>query len=422
MIMTLTFFLGLKHLTRSSASLAMSNNPIVVPRVADAPAPEGPRSYNSCILFRMRSYARESHIEPSTVSRASSSSRLLSLPQRVVVVVIIVSRVASRASHRAHVRGHGERARIVRRVHALRLGHRRARRVGRRFASPSAASQPLKNDEMSFTHAFLRTGVRDADRATDRRAPTARTDRVPFVVSVHPSSTASSRAMSDHGPTMSANGGAPAPRAASTADVLDARETMEDGPKRLLRLFRAPFARAAPQWKSFAKVVFACPNSPGDATTRARRNVVAYGYCYLAIALVLAAMNALSRWFTAACLVGAFMGHHFIARVRRAPVDVGGKTVGPRAQSLAAAAAIAVVFGRFIFDVFGVAFAVTGVFACVHAVMRVPEAKSDEDDDGEIPVLRDVVAAYRESGVDAYVPAQVTSAVRGAFASLASRK
>jgi len=108
--------------------------------------------------------------------------------------------------------------------------------------------------------------------------------------------------------------------------------------------------------------------------------------------------------------------------VRRAPVDVGGKTVGPRAQSLAAAAAIAVVFGRFIFDVFGAAFAVAGVFACAHAVMRVPEAKSDEDDDGEIPVVRDVVAAYRESGVDAYVPAQVTSAVRGAFASLASRK
>jgi len=145
MIMTLTFFLGLKHLTRSSASLAMSNKPIVVPRVADAPAPEGPRSYNSCILFRMRSYARghESH----TVSRASRATItffFICPSLNASSSSSRVSRVASLASPRAHVRGHGERAHIVRRVHALRLAHRRARPVGRRFASPSAASQPLK--------------------------------------------------------------------------------------------------------------------------------------------------------------------------------------------------------------------------------------------------------------------------------------
>lgn len=56
MIIALTFFLGLKHFTLSSASFAMSSNPIDV-RDVDDPAPGlGPRSYNSCMLFRMRSF------------------------------------------------------------------------------------------------------------------------------------------------------------------------------------------------------------------------------------------------------------------------------------------------------------------------------------------------------------------------------
>ena len=211
-----------------------------------------------------------------------------------------------------------------------------------------------------------------------------------------------------------------APGSSASADVLDARETMADGPKRLMRLVRAPFARAAPQWKSFVKVAFACPNSPSEASARARRNVCAYGYCYLALGLGVAAFNCLSRWFTVVLLVGAFMGHHFVARVRRVPIEIGGKTFSARAQSFAVAAATAVLFGRFIYDVFFVTFAFVFAFACAHAVMRVPEAKSDEDT-GEVPLLRDFAAAYRDSGVDEYVPARVTSAVRGAFASL-SRK
>ena len=36
-----------------------------------------------------------------------------------------------------------------------------------------------------------------------------------------------------------------APGSSASADVLDARETMADGPKRLMRLVRAPFARGA---------------------------------------------------------------------------------------------------------------------------------------------------------------------------------
>jgi len=106
--------------------------------------------------------------------------------------------------------------------------------------------------------------------------------------------------------------------------------------------------------------------------------------------------------------------------VRRVPIEIGGKTFSARAQSFAVAAATAVLFGRFIYDVFFVTFAFAFAFACAHAVMRVPEAKSDEDT-GEVPLLRDFAAAYRDSGVDEYVPARVTSAVRGAFASL-SRK
>ena len=187
MIMTLTFFLGLKHLTRSSASLAMSNKPIVVPRVADAPAPEGPRSYNSCILFRMRSYARRH--ETHTVSRASRANITFFICPSLNASSSSsrVSRVASLASPRAHVRGHGERARIVRRVHALRLAHRRARPVGRRFASPSAASQPLKNDDTARAHSFIHSLAPEC--ATPTARPTACRPRAPnaSVVSVHPS-------------------------------------------------------------------------------------------------------------------------------------------------------------------------------------------------------------------------------------------
>ena len=159
-----------------------------------------------------------------------------------------------------------------------------------------------------------------------------------------------------------------APGSSASADVLDARETMADGPKRLMRLVRAPFARAAPQWKSFVKVAFACPNSPSEASARARRNVCAYGYCYLALGLGVAAFNCLSRWFTVVLLVGAFMGHHFVARVRRVPIEIGGKRfMWP--QSSAVAAATAVLFGRFIYDVFFVTFAFAFAFACAHPVM-----------------------------------------------------
>jgi hypothetical protein len=46
MIIALTFFLGLKHFTRSKSSLAISSNPIDA--FADAFADAfGPRSYNS---------------------------------------------------------------------------------------------------------------------------------------------------------------------------------------------------------------------------------------------------------------------------------------------------------------------------------------------------------------------------------------
>jgi hypothetical protein len=196
--------------------------------------------------------------------------------------------------------------------------------------------------------------------------------------------------------------------------VLDAPEKLEDAPKRLMRAVRGPFMRAK-DWRSFAAVRFSCPVSAGDATTRVRKNARDFGYNYLCLAAILAAWNALMSPFAALMFVGAYVGHHYITRVRRAPIEIGGKTFSARTQSLAVTAALVVFFYKFVVDVFlGAAF-VGAVFFAVHAVMRIPEPKSDEDE-GEIPLLRDFVAAYRESEVSQYVPASVTSAVRGAFA------
>ena len=136
MIIALTFFLGLKHFTLSSASFAMSSNPIDV-RDVDDPAPGlGPRSYNSCMLFRMRSCA---------------SSR-----RRIVAVVVVsrLGRVARASSRRfsrrfrpTHVRRHRQRAGIVRGAHSLRFARAHARRARVRASSSAVArvvsSQPL---------------------------------------------------------------------------------------------------------------------------------------------------------------------------------------------------------------------------------------------------------------------------------------
>jgi len=207
---------------------------------------------------------------------------------------------------------------------------------------------------------------------------------------------------------------------AGADDVLDARETLADGGKRLARALRGPFARAQPHWKSFAQLTFACPTA-SEVPGRMKKNLQQFGYCYVSLAAALAAYNALSRALLAVMLAGAFIGHHYVTRVRRAPIEIGGRVFGAKTQGVACAAATAIFFWKFITDVFFSAASVALAFAAAHALMRVPEPKTDEDE-GEIPLLRDFAAAYRESGADDYVPPQVSSTVRGLFASVFARK
>lgn len=208
----------------------------------------------------------------------------------------------------------------------------------------------------------------------------------------------------------------PGDASAGARDVLDARETLEDGPKRLMKIIRAPVTRASAHWRSFAQVQFACPSSAGEATSRVRKNLSSFGYCYVVVALGASVLFAASRLFSVVVLFAAFMVHHYVARVHRAPVEVGGRVLSVRTQSLALAATTAFFCWSFIVDVVFRAVVFGVIFALAHALMRIPEPKTDEGN-GEIPVLRDFAAAYRDSGVAELVPAQVTSTVRGLFAS-----
>ena len=167
-------------------------------------------------------------------------------------------------------------------------------------------------------------------------------------------------------------------------------------------------------------MTFACPTA-SEVPGRVKKNLQQFGYCYVSLALALAAYNALSHVLLAVMLAGAFIGHHYVARVRRAPIEIGGRVFGAKTQGLACAAATAIFFWKFITDVFFSAMTLATMFAAAHAVMRVPEPKTDEDE-GEIPLLRDFAAAYRESGANDYVPPQVKSTVRGLFASVFARK
>jgi len=209
----------------------------------------------------------------------------------------------------------------------------------------------------------------------------------------------------------------PGDASAGAREVLDARETLEDGPKRLIKIVRAPVTRASAHWRSFSQVQFACPTSTGEATSRVRKNLSSFGYCYVVVAMGACALFAASRLFSVVVLFAAFMVHHYVARVRRAPVEVGGRVLSARTQSLAVAVATVFFCWSFVVDVFFRAAIFGVIFALAHALMRIPEPKSDEGD-AEIPVLRDFAAAYRDSGVSELVPSQVTSTVRGLFASI----
>ena len=183
----------------------------------------------------------------------------------------------------------------------------------------------------------------------------------------------------------------------ATAHVLDAPEKLEDAPRRLARVARAPFNRAK-DWKTFASVRFSCPSSAQDALSRVRKNARDYSYNYLCIALVIVAWSALSRLWAVALCAGAFAGHHYVARVRKMPLEIGGKVLSVQTQSLALTVIFVVVLYPFIVDIV-LASALFGlIFFGAHATMRIPDAKSDEDD-GEIPLLRDVSEICRDNGV-----------------------
>ena len=180
---------------------------------------------------------------------------------------------------------------------------------------------------------------------------------------------------------------------AGADDVLDARETLADGGKRLARALRGPFARAQPHWKSFAQLTFACPTA-SEVPGRVKKNLQQFGYCYVSLAAALAAYNALSRALLAVMLAGAFIGHHYVARVRRAPIEIGGRVFGAKTQGVACAAATAIFFWKFITDVFFSA--MTSVAHAVRGRARGDARAGTEDGRGR---GRDSVVARFRGGV-----------------------
>jgi hypothetical protein len=205
---------------------------------------------------------------------------------------------------------------------------------------------------------------------------------------------------------------------ASNAKVLDVTESMGDVSTRLIKAVRAPLTRAAPTWKSMGVMKFTCPSGAREAQGRMRKNAREFGYNYLVVALALCAWSALSHAFTVVLALGIFVGHHYVVRVRNAPIDVGGKVFSAKTLGAATTAAAACAYALIILPAFLSALAFGVAFAVTHAVMRVPD-KADEDEGGEVPVFRDFkasfVESYRESGVSEYVPAPVSSAVRSVF-------
>ena len=200
------------------------------------------------------------------------------------------------------------------------------------------------------------------------------------------------------------------------AHVLDAPESAEEGARRLVRALAYPVTRASGSWRAFAMVRFSCPTSASEATSRARKNAMSFGYCYVVVVMAVTAALAVRRVVTAAALAGCYLGHHYVVRARRKPIEVGGKTVSVKVQDLTILVGTILVFWSFLTEVIARGCIAGGVFSLAHATMRVPDAKTDEDESGEIPLLRDFAHAYHESGLGSYVPPAVSAAVRGVFA------
>ena len=222
------------------------------------------------------------------------------------------------------------------------------------------------------------------------------------------------------------NGDASTSAAASSATnatsantkVLDVTETMADVSTRLIKAVRAPITRAAPTWKSMTVMKFTCPSDAREAQGRMRKNAREFGYNYFVVLLALCAWSALSHIFTVVLALGIFVGHHYVVRVRNASLDVGGKVIPAKTLGAATTAAAACAYAFIILPAFLGALTFGIAFVIAHAVMRVPD-KADEDEGGEVPVIRDFkasfVESYRESGVSDFVPAPVSSAVRSVF-------